>query len=50
VVSETMLTEPAIKRLIEPGELAELVVFLCSEAASFANGASWILDGGWTAR
>jgi 3-hydroxybutyrate dehydrogenase len=50
VISDIMLTEPAIKRLIEPAEVAELAAFLCSEAASFANGASWVLDGGWTAR
>ncbi len=50
VISEIMLTEPTIKRLIEPAEVAELVAYLCSEAASFANGASWVLDGGWTAR
>jgi 3-hydroxybutyrate dehydrogenase len=50
VVERVMLTEPAIKRLIEPEEVAELAVFLCSEAASFVNGASLTLDGGWTAR
>jgi 3-hydroxybutyrate dehydrogenase len=50
VVSDIMLTEPVIKRLIEPAEVAELVAYLCSEAASFANGTSWVLDGGWTAR
>jgi 3-hydroxybutyrate dehydrogenase len=50
VVEEIMLTEPAIKRLIEPSEVAELVAFLCSSPASFANGSSWVLDGGWSAR
>ncbi len=50
VITDIMLTEPAIKRLIEPEEVAELVAFLCSGPASFANGSSWVLDGGWSAR
>ena len=50
VVSDIMLTEPVIKRLIEPAEVAELMAYLCSPAASFANGSSWVLDGGWSAR
>jgi 3-hydroxybutyrate dehydrogenase len=50
VVQRVMLTEPAIKRLIEPEEVAEVALFLCSPAASFVNGASLALDGGWTAR
>jgi 3-hydroxybutyrate dehydrogenase len=50
VISDIMLTEPAIKRLIEPAEVAELMAYLCSPAASFANGSSWVLDGGWSAR
>jgi 3-hydroxybutyrate dehydrogenase len=50
VVTDIMLTEPAIKRLIEPEEVADLVGFLCSGSASFANGSSWVLDGGWSAR
>jgi 3-hydroxybutyrate dehydrogenase len=50
VVAEIMLTEPAIKRLIEPAEVAELAAYLCSAPASFANGASYVLDGGWSAR
>jgi 3-hydroxybutyrate dehydrogenase len=50
VIERIMLTEPAIKRLIEPEEVAELAVFLCSPQASFINGASLVMDGGWTAR
>lgn len=50
VIDKIMLTEPAIKRLIEPQEVAELAVFLCSPAASFINGSSLVMDGGWSAR
>lgn len=50
VVEKIMLTEPAIKRLIEPEEVAEAALFLCSPAASFFNGSSLVMDGGWTAR
>ena len=50
VVEKIMLTESAVKRLVEPAEVAELAVFLCSPQMSFANGSSYVLDGGWTAR
>jgi 3-hydroxybutyrate dehydrogenase len=50
VIERIMLTEPAIKRLIEPEEVAELAVFLCAPQASFINGAALAMDGGWTAR
>jgi 3-hydroxybutyrate dehydrogenase len=50
VVEKVMLAKPAIKRLIEPAEVAELAVYLCSPEASFVNGASITLDGGWTAQ
>ena len=50
VIEKIMLTESAVKRLIEPAEVAELAVFLCGPQMSFANGSSFVLDGGWTAR
>jgi 3-hydroxybutyrate dehydrogenase len=50
VVEKVMLTEPVIKRLIEPEEVAELAAYLCSPAASFITGASLVMDGGWSAR
>ncbi len=49
VIEKVMLTEPAIKRLIEPEEVAEMAAFLCTPAASFINGSSLRIDGGATA-
>ena len=49
VVERIMLARTAIKRLIEPEEVAEAVAYLCTPAASFVTGTSVVLDGGWTA-
>jgi 3-hydroxybutyrate dehydrogenase len=50
VVEQVMLTETAIKRLVEPEEVAELVSWGAGPHAAYVNGASLTMDGGWTAR
>ncbi|MFJ8474739.1 3-hydroxybutyrate dehydrogenase [Kitasatospora sp. NPDC094011] len=49
VVERIMLDRTAVKRLIEPTEVAGLALWLCSPAASYITGASLPIDGGWTA-
>ena len=49
VLSEVLLQDSALKRLIEPEEVAEAVAYLCGPHASFVTGTSLVLDGGWTA-
>src|SRR5262249_50527987 len=48
VIDEVMLARAAIRRLIEPEEVAEMVAYLCSPHASMITGASLTMDGGWT--
>jgi 3-hydroxybutyrate dehydrogenase len=50
VVEKVMLTESAIKRLVKPDEVASLVGWLASADAGMVTGASYTIDGGWTAR
>ncbi|MGP3989578.1 3-hydroxybutyrate dehydrogenase [Streptomyces sp. 3N207] len=49
VVSEIMLADSAVKRLLEPYEVAEAVAYLCTPAAAFLTGSALPLDGAWTA-
>jgi 3-hydroxybutyrate dehydrogenase len=49
VVERVMLAPAAVKRLIEPEEVAEAVAYLCSPAAASITGTSLVMDGGWSA-
>jgi 3-hydroxybutyrate dehydrogenase len=49
VVEQVMLAPAAIRRLIEPEEVAEAVAYLCSPAAQSVTGSSLVMDGGWSA-
>jgi 3-hydroxybutyrate dehydrogenase len=50
VVERVMLEPAAIKRLIEPEEVAGLVLFLASDGAGAITGGAHTIDLGWTAR
>jgi 3-hydroxybutyrate dehydrogenase len=50
VVEKVMLEPAAVKRLIEPGEVAGLVLFLCADEAATMTGSVFEMALGWTAR
>jgi len=50
VLSEVLLAPQAVKRLIEPSEVADVVAFLTTPAGSAFTGAPVTMDLGWTAR
>ncbi|MFE3631354.1 3-hydroxybutyrate dehydrogenase [Streptomyces goshikiensis] len=49
VVADVLLTRSAIKRLIEPEEVAAAALWLCGPHTGYITGISLPLDGGWTA-
>jgi len=44
------LTNSPIGRFAQPEEIANMVLFLCSDRAAFAVGQTFTVDGGYTAR
>ena len=44
---EAIMAQIPFRRMGEPGEIAEMVVWLCSDRASYVTGASYNVDGGW---
>jgi 3-hydroxybutyrate dehydrogenase len=48
VVEQIMLAPAALKRLLEPDEVAAAVAYLCGPEASFITGSSLMIDGGWS--
>ncbi|MFF5896200.1 3-hydroxybutyrate dehydrogenase [Streptomyces argenteolus] len=49
VVGQVFLERSAIKSLIEPGDVAGAVLWLCGPGAAHITGSSVAMDGGWTA-
>jgi 3-hydroxybutyrate dehydrogenase len=50
VLEQVILAPHVLKRLIEPGEVAQAVRFLIGPAGVSFTGASLTMDAGWTAR
>nr|WP_042182379.1 3-hydroxybutyrate dehydrogenase [Kibdelosporangium sp. MJ126-NF4] len=49
VIERIILDRPAVKRLIDPDDVADVVLWLCGPHSGHVTGASIAMDGGWTA-
>jgi 3-hydroxybutyrate dehydrogenase len=49
VVHDVLLARSAVKRLVEPEEVAGMVAFLCGPGTDSITGTSFSMDGGWSA-
>ena len=45
-MQDAMRDEAFVKRLGQPGDIAEAIVFLLSDKASFVSGQTFVADGG----
>ncbi len=50
VINDVMLAGQPTKQFVTSDQVAALVVYLCSDAASQITGANLSIDGGWTAQ
>ena len=50
VCGAVLLGGVAVKRLIEPEEVADLIAFVTGPASACMTGSSYTMDSGWTAR
>lgn len=50
VVEKILLKSAAIKKIIDPKDVAKVVMLLCSDSGSSITGACWTIDCGWTAQ
>jgi 3-hydroxybutyrate dehydrogenase len=50
VLEDVLLAPQALKRMLEPSEVADAVAYLLGPGGSLFTGAPLVMDGGWTAR
>jgi NAD(P)-dependent dehydrogenase (short-subunit alcohol dehydrogenase family) len=46
---QEIMAQIPVGRMGQPGEIAEMVVWLCSDRASYVTGTCYNVDGGWMA-
>ena len=44
-----MLKKAAVKKMIEPSEIGDAVLYICSDSAGCMTGTDFTIDCGWTA-
>ncbi|KZE40429.1 3-hydroxybutyrate dehydrogenase [Microbacterium sp. T32] len=49
VLETVLLKDAAIKRLVEPSEVASLALWLAGPDSAMVTGTSYVMDGGWSA-
>jgi NAD(P)-dependent dehydrogenase (short-subunit alcohol dehydrogenase family) len=49
-IAKALIEATPLGRLVEPGEVADAIVFLASDAAKMITGHTLPIDGGWLAR
>ena len=50
VVEKVLLEHNPIKRMVEPTDIASLATWLAGPHAALVTGASYTIDGGWSAQ
>lgn len=46
-IKAKLLAETPLRRMAQPGEIANVIAFMASSEASFVTGAAWEVSGGW---
>ncbi len=49
VIETIMLKKAAVKKMIEPSEIGDAVLYICSDSARCMTGTDFTIDCGWTA-